>query len=490
MICYDHPPARRYADPGIVWPSNGGYSADDLGDIFGERPFAAHASNCDFHRGYDTLDNQDGPGQPADSGGMPVYAPRNGCITRLYYGHFSWFDANNMAQCTELDPSSKATFSASGGVLTIVGKNDGTVTFANLAKLYKTQTFQNSLTDNDWLIMFQLTSTVTLTGELVLGIGSLSTSRYALLYYNGSKFTVKGVDADGTMAADGTNTSPAATRWGRVRWSVADAKLYWDYSTDGTTWTNIASEAAVNWGTTVDFVSFIGWNPAAAGGDDTVGVSYSGGGDSSSINRFGNWVELADASSKWVMMHFRDLIVRVGDVVRAGQQIGITGRTGFDIKSGPIISNHLHTEYIPNSDYSYANADPLNPLAAALLPRASTSVSLSVVRDTAFDPYTGLVDCHRLTIVVDRGTWQNFQINEFRMVGNLATRTLNWNTRAGLDPSDNDANNYDGLYFEPLAFDENDSTYTFKLYASKAVVGSTWVSGYVKDTDGNTLWSG
>lgn len=490
MICYEHPPARRYADPGIVWPSSAGYVADVVGDPFGERTFAAHTSGIDFHRGYDTLDNQDGPGQPADSGGMPVYAPRNGCIIRRYYGHFSWFDANNMSQCTELDPSSKATFSASGGVLTITGKNNGTVTFANLAKLYKTQTFQNATADNDWLIMFQLTSTVSLTGELVLGIGSLSTAQYALLYYNGSKFTVKGVDADGTMAADGTNTSPSATRWGRVRWSVADAKLYWDYSTDGTTWTNIASEGSINWGTTVDFVSFIGWNPAASGSDDTVGVSYSGGGDSSSINRFGNWLELSGDDAKWVMMHFRDFLVNVGDVVRAGQQIGITGRTGFDIKSGTIIQNHLHTEYIPNNGHSYSNDDPLNPLGATILPRASTTPSVSVVRDTAFDPYTGLVDCHRITVTVTRGTDNNFQINEFRIVGNTTSRTLNWNTRSGLDPADQDANNYLGRYFEPLAFDEGSSTYVFKYYASKAVVGSTWVSGYVKDTDGNTVWSG
>ena len=34
------------------------------------------------------------------------------------------------------------------------------------------------------------------------------------------------------------------------------------------------------------------------------------------------------------------------------------------------------------------------------------------------------------------------------------------------------------------------SQYIYKIYFRKTVVGSTFVSAYVKDADGNTLWSG
>ncbi len=494
-ICYNHPPARRSADPGIAWPSNGGDSIDDLGDPFGERIFAAHTSGIDFHRGYDTLDGQDGPGQPADSGGMPVYSPINGCVIRRFYGHFSWFDANNMSQCAEVDPNSKATFSASAGTLTIVGKNDGTVTFpSGIAQLQKVQRFDASVDQNDWAMMFILSATISTTGKVVAGIYDATDSEWFAIEYNGTTFTCKGKDAAGTMTADGTTAAPAACKYGRIRFVQATDTVYWDYSTadppaSESDWTNIASEV-VAWTGPLNFKAFIGFDPAAAGADDTIGVRYWGAGDAESINRFGNWIEIADEASKWIMMHFRDFDVSAGAVVRAGQRIGVTGRTGFDVLSGLIIDNHLHTEYIPDNQYSYNNDGPLNPFAATIIPRADTTVSIGVVRDTAFDPNTGLVDCHRLTITVDRDTYNNFQINEFQMVGNLATRTLNWNTRSGLDPADHDANNYNGLYFQSVAFNEASSQYIFKLYASKAVIGSTWTSGYVKDADGNTIWSG
>lgn len=497
-ICYNHPPARRSADPGVVSPANGGYAADTLGDPFGERNFstAFHASGVDFHRGYDTLDNEDGPGEPADSGGMPIYSPICGTVIRKFYGHFSWFDAGNMSQNTEVDPNSKATFSASAGVLTVTGKNNGTVTFpSGIAQLQRSSAFRNDLTDNDWLIMIMFdTPPTALTGKIVLGIYDATNDEYACLEYDGATFTVKGKDAGGVMTADGTTAAASGKKYMRVRWSVADAKLYWDYSADATTWTSITNEGTITWTNAGGgFKSFVGWDPAAAGGDDTVTIKYSGGGDSASINRFGNWVQIANASRKWVLLHFRHISANVGDVVRAGQQLGISGRTGFDIRSGPIIENHLHTELHLNNGDSYSNADPINPYSAdasIYIPRSTTAPSISVVQDSATDPYGGGVDCHRITVTVTRGTWNNFQINEFRIVGNLATRTLNWNTRAGLDPADNDANNYDGCYFEPVAFDETSASYIFKYYASKAVVGATWSSGYVKDSDGNTLWSG
>jgi murein DD-endopeptidase MepM/ murein hydrolase activator NlpD len=485
----------RSCDPGIVWPISGGEAVSTIGDPFGHRTFSGgtgHAGGVDFHRGMDMADDQDGPGQPAGSGGVAVVSPIHGKVIRKYKGYFHFFDADDMTELAEVDPGSKATFTRTAGNLAIVGKNDGTVTFpSGLAALQKIQPFNADLAGNDYCAYFRLASTVSLTGKIVVGIYDATNDQYLALEYNGATFTCKGKKVSGAMTNNGVTATPAACVWGMVWVDIATGKAYWKYSTDGNTWTDIVGAGeAFTVTNQCGFKMFIGWDPAAAGGDDTVNVQEFGGGDAGSIPRFGNWLEISNSSGQFDMMHFRKITVALGAEVRPGDALGLTGRTGLDLRSGKIIQNHLHMEYRPTNVHDYANSDPKNPLSALLLPRVSTAISIAVVRDTAMDPNTGLVDCHRLTITVDRGTYQNFQINEFQMVGNTTSRTLNWNTRAGLDPADQDANVYDGLYFQPVAFDEDSSQYVFKLYASKAVIGATWVSGYVKDADANSLWTG
>lgn len=485
-----HKPVKlRGVQPGVCWPDSGGYDVGTVGDVFGGRPFAAHSSGYDFHRGVDLLDGLDGSGEPAGSGGRPVYAPICGTVIRKHYGFFSWYDAGNMTECQEVDASSKATFSASAGTLTVVGKNDGTVTVATgFARLEKIAPHQ-LVTGNDWWSQIELSSVPAgaWTGELVLGVIDQANNEYFCMTYDGSSFRAYQKDSGGIRGLDTGVATPSARKFFRI--GEVSGSTYWYHSTDGTTWTNLGGFA---WAPTdrTKWKMFIGWKPAAAGGDTTVAVKHWGGGDSSSINRFGNWVEIANASSKWVLMHMRHISVALGQYVEAGVEIGITGKTGFDTLSGPIIQNHLHVEYVPNNKHDYDNSESYNPLAASLLPRASTTPSVSVVRDTAVDPETGAATCHRLTVTVTRGSYQNFQINEFNLTGNTAARTCNWNTRAGLNPSDHDDISYDGLFFEAAEFDEATSTYVFKIYANQATVGASWVSGYVKDSDGNTVWSG
>lgn len=492
-MAYVHAPEQpRSLDPGIVWPSNGSSTPTTVGDPFGERTFTAHASGIDFHRGLDLLDDIDGEGQSAGTGGAPVYSPIHGAVIRAFYGFFQFDDDGNMDQLTEVDPNSKATFARSDSNLVITGKNDGTVTFpSGIAQLQKTQNFDADTGGNDWTMEFKLASSIAgVSGKLVMGIYDAANSEYVCLEYDGSTYTVKGKDSAGVMAADGTTAAQSGKLWGRIFFDQSAGKVYWQWSTDGTTWSEIVAlgnafvpTAPATW------KAFVGWDPAAAGGDDTVNVDHWGSGDASSINRFGNWIEIGNSDAKWCLMHFRHMEVGLGDFVRPGDQIGLTGKTGWDQNSGRILQNHVHVEYIANNAFIYDNDDPVNNLAAALLPRTSTTVNVAVVRDTAMDPNTGLINCHRLTITVQRGTMQNFQLNEFRLVGDLATRTVNWNTRAGLDPSDHDANNYDGVYFQPVAFNEDSTEYQIKLYFAMTTVGTSFVSSYVKDADGNTIWS-
>lgn len=70
--------AQKYRgpDPGICWPRSGTHTVEDVGDIFGYRPFAAHSPPYDFHRGVDFN---------WDRAGYPNLSPTNGSIVRWSY---------------------------------------------------------------------------------------------------------------------------------------------------------------------------------------------------------------------------------------------------------------------------------------------------------------------------------------------------------------------------------------------------------------------
>lgn len=478
---------RTACDPGFAWPASGTSSPDTIGDPFGHRTFNGHSSGVDFHRGTDHFD-----AQPGSDGKSPIH----GTIVRSHYTHFLFDDAENAEANEESDPNAKATFAINpvDSALRIVGKNDGTVTFpANIPQYRTKRRFSPYGIDGgaqDWMMDLELKTTIATTGKIVIGIFDELANEYATLSYDGTTFTVNGRHAAGAMGVDGMTAAPSTRRWLRIRYQTSTSQILWQHSTDGATWTTIATQGTIGWTRQgCGFIAFVGWVPAAAGGDDTVDVDFFGWWDGLGIGRFGNWVEIANADGKGVLLHFRHLYRLTGEV-RPGTLIGKAGNTGFDTVSGRILTSHVHFEWIPNQRYIYSNDDPRNPLAVGILPRPSTSISISVVRDSAMDPVTGTVDCHRLTITVQRGANQNFQIDEFRMEGNLAARTLKWSTRQGLNPADHDANSYDGLYFKPAAFNEASSQYVFELYLSKTVGGATWVAGHVKDTEGNTVWSG
>lgn len=53
-----------------------------------------------------------------------------------------------------------------------------------------------------------------------------------------------------------------------------------------------------------------------------------------------------------------------------------------------------------------------------------------------------------------------------------------------------DANEYDGVFFQPVAFDETSASFQVNFYYKKATVGSGTPAYTVKDTAGTTLVSG
>jgi hypothetical protein len=73
------------------------------------------------------------------------------------------------------------------------------------------------------------------------------------------------------------------------------------------------------------------------------------------------------------------------------------------------------------------------------------------------------------------------------LTGNLTTRTINFDTRAGLN-ADNDVPKEAGVYIVADTFNDESPTLRIWVYFSIAVVG-TFVSASVADTAGTALWS-
>lgn len=469
-------PAVRTLESGVVWP-DGGASPPTVGDPFGHRTFSGHASGVDIHRGIDIMD------------GLAVTAvksPINGYVTRKHYTHFDWEQANQIEQLTRTGTA--ATFLQSGSVLRVTGTNAGTVAFPGSITRFETNTDFHATAAEDFYIDFKFSSLpATLAGEVCFGIYQASTGDYAILKFDDTVFTANGSDAGGNFSINGTTSAHSSRTWNRIKYLSASTSVVFQSSSDGSTWTTIATEASISWtNVNAPFKCFIGFIPAAAGDPDVIDVAQFAWFDAEGIGRFGNWIQVANAAGKYAMMHASHIACSIGAYVRAGDTVMYTGSTGFDVASGRILQRHCHIEYIGNTGYIYANNDSTNPMGDSLLPR-SGSISVGVVRTEENNPEA--VACHKLAITLTRGSAQRFDVNSFSLTGNSATRTLNWNTRSGLDPADHDAVKYDGIYFEPSAFSEASSTYVLNLYFTKATVGNTFVSAYVKDTAGTTVWS-
>lgn len=473
----------RRMDPGVTWPSSGDAAGSNLGDPFGQRTFIPHLSGVDFHRGIDTLVS-DPP--------TLTYAAITGKVIRKNYTMFDWEMPEQFDQSTTVN-GAIATYALTGSpaVLRITGVNAGTVAFGNIGRFETNQLFNVGDGTEDWILQAKFdTLPAGISGRATLGIYQAVNDEYAAIQYDGTNFIVRGKKASGVMTVDGTTAAPAGRTWVRVRFTAATGNITFDMSSDAsddTLWVNIATQGTITWTNRfVPFKAFPGFSPAAAGANDTIDIANFEWCDVESIGRFGNWTMVANEDSKWLSMHASHIVVNVGDYVYAASPLQYTGMTGFDSRSGRIIERHLHTEYIPNNAYIYANNDPLNPMGPNLLPRCLT-YGVTVTRTHENDPNGNL--SHKLAIVVTRSPCQRFDINRFSLTGNLGTRTLDWNSRAGLNPADNDANNFNGVYFQPVTFGPASTQYEINLFFNDAAVGATFVLASVEMVGGEVAWS-
>lgn len=464
---------------GVVWPDTALGTTAGVSEVFGSRPFAAHIPTVgydyDFHRGVDF----------ALAAGDTVHSPLAGSIIRVHRTHFGWETATQLNHWTEVDASSAAVFSrVAPSTLRVVGSRVGSKTFAQSAKWYPLQ--ERIVFASEIDVRFKLTSIPTMAaGRVGVGFWNPLTDQYAAIEFDGTNAVAVGVDADGNLGVNGTSEACPSAVWFRVRYSGTDLTFSW--SVDGETWDLVATESAPNYSDVRPvYAPVLYWRSTDTDAATvTVDVDFLGWYHADTIARFGNWLEVATATSKFALYHFQDIDVDPGDHVEAGELLGLVGSTGYDDRSGAVQTPHCHLEYVPNAKYSYSNDESTNPIAPGIMPRANVSNNVTVTRSSANDPDG--VACHRLRIQVARAD-QDFDLNYVTLVGNLEAGAINLNARTGLN-ADNDVPKSGGVYIVPVAFDGDSTEYEVSVYFSKALFGTTFVFAEVQDTAGNVLWS-
>lgn len=477
---------------GKVHPGNASHISPNIGDVFGPRPFFSHIATVgydyDFHRGIDY------PGNKGD----PVYAPLGGHIIRRHYTHFRWTREESLDELDEDDPNNLFTYSvdevnrqldlAWTTVPTVASTN-----FLDSSKLILRQLVDPTTEDCDTQMRLSAVVNTGSGGDLAIGVAMWDeiNGEYAAIDFDGDTITCHAVDSGGAGSADGTTTSNSTATWLRVIYDASETSTRFEWSTDGDTWNTVATWSSPSFttaGLTTHWRSMIYLRKTTTGSVDNSGVisvEFFANVDGDNIDRFGNWVEVSNGSEKFMLMHMSHIYAQIGDKLIAGSLVGEMGTSGFDDKSGRILYDHVHVEYIPDGKYSYFNAEVRNPLNVGVLPRDNVDNNVTVVRDTQDDPNSDT--SWHLEITIARGD-QDFDATEFSLTGNLATRTINFNTRAGIN-ANVDIPDEDGVYIVANDFDNTSTEYVLDIYFQKSVVGTTFVSAYVADNLGTVLWS-
>ena len=460
---------------GFANPLNQG-SLTQIDNVFGPRPFSAHLTTTgfdyDFHRGVDF---------PDGAVGDPVYAATAGAITRRVYSHFHWNSPDQLNLFTETDPLSALEASAGDGALTLNCSGQGVATFPGQASLLTGPGYIYT-TKDDWVLEINIPGISTSAGEVGIIVRDRDEVEHLALSYDGSTITFRGATSvNGPLAEDGTTYAVAGANW--IRLTYTTGVVAWEHSTDGTTWTTLGSDNFVQ-------VSDVVWKPSlfwlstAASGNDVVSVGELNWVDEAqSVGRFGNWVTIGRNDGKIIQVHLDEVDVELGEMVAAGQRIGTVGKTGFGVRSGRIVGVHVHLEWSPVQDWNYSQEEARNPLAPDLLPRTDSTANVSAVLTNENDPDG--VDSWKVSVTTSRAD-QDFDMDAVSLTGNLGTRTVSFNARTGLN-TDRDIPLFNGVYIVPSSFNSSSEEYECSFYFHRSVVGTTFVSGEVRDTEGTLL---
>lgn len=459
---------------GTGW-SNSPTGSGVIGDPFGPRPFSPHiftvGFDYDFHRGVDVV---------VDEGGY-LYSPINGIVSRWNFSHFGFQSDTQFNMFTEDDPSGSVSFSRDSvnEQLVLTGSRVGALTFPGGAGKFFVKDDYVSPQSNDWTIELEFSSSFTTAGGSVgFGIYNEAFDEYIALEYNGSTFTIRGQDSVGALTENGTTLATGSQTWMRIDYTESSDQISWQYSTDGSTFLDIATETTHNFtaGTSPCFRPMIYWlSSDTDASDNFVDINNFNYVDTSqTIGRFGNWLHIHDQNNrKFLMMHFQELLVSRGDLVSQGQIVGTAGLTGFDARSGRILKPHVHLEYTEDNGTIYTNDNIINPLSPNILPRLTGSTEPTISQSFGNDPDgSGSII---FDVRIPRNN-QDFWLNGMEFTGSVGNYLLNWDDRIGLN-DDRDIPRVSGTYMVPQRFSASSDTYDIAFYFQTGTYGEIFQSG-------------
>lgn len=194
-----------------------------------------------------------------------------------------------------------------------------------------------------------------------------------------------------------------------------------------------------------------------------------------SLQRFGNWILVRIDSANGQPRHNAYLHLNgfhrfgVGDTVTTMDTIGFMGKSGYEINTV-----HLHLELYKNLTGTTIDKDKAkNPVE--LLPYSnSNSYQVNFIEQ---------VDSSAAE-VISQDTELDF--DGIIIYCTVNDRTVEFNSRTGIDPADNDNPLYNNVRIEPVIFNEASNTRTIKFWVKSSESG-TIQSVRISDVNGYNL---
>jgi murein DD-endopeptidase MepM/ murein hydrolase activator NlpD len=197
--------------------------------------------------------------------------------------------------------------------------------------------------------------------------------------------------------------------------------------------------------------------------------------------RFGNWMFVNH--SAWpgtsetrmtAYMHMEGFAgtAYVGKPVTKGEVIGYVGDSGVGINTV-----HLHLDLHRNViGTSYSNTKTKNPMR--VLPYTDQNIATMAISDQPAGSY-------KIKVSLPAGS-KELDLNRMEIYGTTANRVVDFETREGIDPVNNDNPAYNGVTISPDDFWNDHASWNMSYETTSAVIG-TLLYATAYDIFGNVL---
>jgi murein DD-endopeptidase MepM/ murein hydrolase activator NlpD len=209
-------------------------------------------------------------------------------------------------------------------------------------------------------------------------------------------------------------------------------------------------------------------------------TSVSGG---TALERNGNWILVRTDSVGGQPRHNAYLHLNgfhtyhVGDTVATSDTVGFMGKSGIGINT-----IHTHLELYKNLSGTSIDKDKAYNVLEILPYTDANSYSVTTIQQG-----------DSTAIQIDMSE-NELDFDQITLYGTLASRTVSFNLRTGIDPSDNDNPRYNNVFIDPVAFTLDSTTRRLRFWTSNSEIGEidsariTDIKGYslvVVDYTGN-----